>query len=89
MNKNLKDINIWNFYKESFSQRKIATILEVSRNRIRKVIKAYKNNQILCHQRGVHQRLNFEVKRRIGEHTLSDANLTDQKLLILLNAKTD
>jgi hypothetical protein len=37
-------------------------------------------NQILYHQRGAHQKLNSEIKRRTGGFTLSDANLSDQKI---------
>jgi hypothetical protein len=39
---------------------------------IREVIKAYKDNQILCHQGGAHQKLNSGIKRRNGEFTLSE-----------------
>jgi hypothetical protein len=68
-------------------QRKIASILEISRDMNREVINVYKDNQTLCHQRGVHQKLNTDIKRRIDEPTLSDANLYDQKMLISLNMK--
>jgi hypothetical protein len=46
----------------------------------REIINVHKDNQTLCHQLGAHQKLNTDVKRRIVELTLSDANLSDQKI---------
>jgi hypothetical protein len=39
-----------------------------------------KHFSIFIFKRSAHQKLDSEVKRRIGELTLSDANLSDQKI---------
>jgi DNA-directed RNA polymerase specialized sigma54-like protein len=59
-------------------------ILEISRDMIREIIGVYKDNQTLCHQRVAHQKLNTDIKRRIGKLTSSDANLSDQKIVDII-----
>jgi hypothetical protein len=42
-------------------------------------------NEFFLFKRSAHQKLNSEIKRRTGGFTLSDANLSDQKIAEIIN----
>jgi hypothetical protein len=65
MNDERIDSYIWNLHQQNLFQQKIAGILNVGRERIRAVIKAYVNNTKLIHQMGPSRKITPEIKSKL------------------------